>query len=291
MNTFTPSSPILVLGASGLLGSYMVQQLPGAILLTPSHAELDITQSDQVRTFMDKHTPSLIINCAAYTDVRTAEQNPPLAEAINAGAVQTLAQAAHEHNIRLIQVSTDYVFDGYKPSPYTEEDEPNPHTVYGKSKWAGEQAIANQLDPALSVIIRTSWLGTPTQGLIATLFGQLKTQDELCLTNSIISSPTRADSLARIIARMVATPSLHGMFHVSSNGEVTPYQLAHELQKQALTLRLIDRPKKLCTGYIDSVPRPAYSYLDGQKIEQALSIPLEPWQQVVSHFLASQPHL
>ncbi len=280
-----------MLGASGLLGACVVRQLQASPLLTPSHAQLDITHREQVQTFVDKHTPSLIINCAAYTDVRTAEQNPPLAFAVNAEAVVTLAQVATQHQVRLIHISTDYVFDGYKTSPYTEEDTPNPQTVYGMSKWQGEQAIADRLDPALRVVIRTSWLCSPTQGLLAALFGQLKTQDELLLTDTITSSPTRADSLARIIALIVAKPSLHGVFHASSHGAVTPYQLAQELQKQALAQGLQDRPKKLCTGYTDAVPRPAYSYLCSKKIEQALGITLEPWQQMVSHFLAPQRHL
>jgi dTDP-4-dehydrorhamnose reductase len=292
MNPLTSSSPILVVGASGLLGSFVVKHLKNSPLLTPSHAQLDITQRQQVFAFMAAHQPRLIINCAAYTDVRASEHTTHLAMAVNAVAVQTLAEVSAQHKARLIHISTDYVFAGQKTTPYTENDTPNPQTVYGMSKWQGEQAMTHSLKPELGVILRTSWLCSPQQGLLVALFSQLKNAPELCLEDRITSSPTWVHSLAQVIAILAIQPHLHGVFHVSARGAVTPYQLAQELQTQALEKGLLVTQKILRTGYKDTLVRPAYSSLCGQKLEKKLGWQQEPWQQVVTKFLASQqPHL
>jgi len=151
---------ILVTGGNGQLGSELKEitpNFPDYNFLFTDVSDLDITAHDEVRAFIERNNINIIINCAAYTAVDKAESEPKLSDAINNLAVANFAQIANEKNIKLIHISTDYVFDGTNHKPYVETDTPNPKSVYGQTKLDGELAM-RKINPINSIIIRTSWV-------------------------------------------------------------------------------------------------------------------------------------
>jgi dTDP-4-dehydrorhamnose reductase len=225
---------MLLLGAQGQLGHALAQTLPvlGQVLAL-GRQQADLTQAESLRALLDQHQPQLIVNAAAYTAVDKAEQEPGVAHAINAQAPAVLAQWAAAHGAVLVHYSTDYVFDGQSPQPYTEVDVPAPQSVYGQSKWAGERAV--QAAGGRHLVFRTSWVvGAHGGNFLKTMLRLGAERDSLRVVADQHGAPTAAADLAAALAhiacRLASEPDAPtGTFHFSNAGQTTWADFATEI--------------------------------------------------------------
>jgi len=254
----------------------------GSLTRADSHS-LDVTDVDQVNKIVESSKPTWIINCAAYTAVDKAEDEPDLAQQVNGQAVANLASAALSVGAKLCQISTDYVFNGKEgDSPFKEEDLTQPCGVYGSSKFVGEKAVKEIL-PDDHLIIRTSWLhGLNGANFLATMLRLGKEVPELKIVSDQIGSPTYTPWLAEMIARLIESDA-RGTFHVSSTGNISWYDFAKEIFSQAgVDIKLSKQSTK------DSgrpAPRPAFSTFSLGKLESFLNISCIDWKEGVSRHL------
>ena len=219
---------ILVTGSKGQLGSELKEITPNFSeynFLFTDVSDLDITAHDEVRRFIEINNINVIINCAAYTAVDKAESEPELADAINHLAVANFAQIAKENNIKLIHISTDYVFDGRNHKPYLETDVTNPQSVYGQTKLDGE-LIIQKINPSNSIIIRTSWVYSKFgNNFVKTMLRLAETRDEISVVFDQVGSPTNAADLAKAILDIL--PKIKNknveVFHYSNEGVCSWY--------------------------------------------------------------------
>jgi dTDP-4-dehydrorhamnose reductase len=291
---------ILITGGEGQLGTELIAQSKahGIEVLAPTLAQMDLTNPARVSVFWDAFQPEALINAAAYTAVDRAETEPDLAFAVNAAAPVHLAGCCRRDGIPLIHISTDYVFDGLKGSPYLEEDPISPLGVYGRSKAEGESAVRSAIDRHL--IIRTSWLySAHGANFVKTVMRLAAERDELRIVDDQLGSPTSAADLAgailSITGRLGAGEELFwGTYHYCGNGVTSWCGLARHVletlveQGHMTSFRLTP----IATAqYPTPARRPAYSALDCRRIETAFGITRPPWQtsveKVVSRLLAA----
>lgn len=272
-------SKILVTGAEGQLG-YTLQVLSAQHRhlqwqFTDVHT-LDITDKSAIQQWFDKHTPDVCINCAAYTKVDLAEQEPAMARLINATAVGYLADACAHHNTRLIHISTDFVFDGLQSHPYTTSDKPNPLGVYAATKWEGEQkAMAWKR----AVVVRTAWVYSPYgQNFMKTMLRLGAERDELRVVADQIGTPTSTFDLANaLIAIATAGDEVEGStFHYSNEGVASWYDFARAIIDMA-SLRCRVLPIST-SDYPTPARRPTYSVLDKSAIKEVLGLHIPYWR-------------
>jgi len=288
---------VVITGARGQLGQELVNICPIDVdLITFSHKELDITATKSLNELLTSMKPDVIINTASYTNVDLAESNSDLAFQINASAVAELASIAKKIHARLIQLSTDYIFDGQQLTPYKPSDTPNPINVYGQSKWLGEQlALTN--NPENTLIIRTSWLySTYQKNFVIKILQQLKSADDLNIVADQIGAPTWAHQLAKVIWATINNPKLTGTLHWSDAGHCSWYEFALSIHQQALKLGFIKSAKNLKPILSESLTapatRPAYSVLDTQETTKILGIMPIHWQENLMQMLRiSNKHL
>jgi dTDP-4-dehydrorhamnose reductase len=275
---------ILVTGANGQLGNELREL---SVLYTDytfvfiSRSELDLSNSKAIQTwFLDK-TFDVIINCAAYTAVDKAESEQALANAINATAVDTLARIAKEKAISLMHISTDYVFDGKSSKPYSETDTPHPQGVYGQSKLDGEEAML-AINPAKSIIIRTSWLYSSfCNNFVKTMLRLGKEREELGVIYDQVGTPTYARDLAQAILSIIQHPNLNDqksteIYHFSNEGVCSWYDFAlaiYELSDIHCTVKPIET-----LDYPTPAKRPHYSLLNKAKIKNTFDITIPYWK-------------
>ena len=261
---------VLVTGANGQLGKTLqklCKENEDNIKFTfATKKELDITNTDQVKKYFLNNTFNYCINCAAFTNVEQAEKTPDIAFNINAEAVKNLAKACKKVNTILIHVSTDYVFDGEKESPYTELDTPNPINQYGKSKLLGEQHIQDILKHFF--IIRTSWLYSKEFGhnFYKTILDKTSTEKELFITDAQIGCPTDTVNLSRYIYKLIQSRSCDfGIKHFCDTKSMTWYGFA----KQILIENGLESKIKLVKAkkYHTFARRPKNSSLSNSKFE------------------------
>jgi dTDP-4-dehydrorhamnose reductase len=245
-------------------------------VVAPTHAQLDVGDRDQVLAGITQLTPDLIIHCAAWTAVDACEADPERAWRVNALACRHLAEAAALTDAHLVAVSTDYVFDGTQPDPYVEWDDPNPLSVYGRSKLGGEEEVRRLLPTA--TIVRTSWLcGPHSQNMVKTVLG-LATEDAdrpLRFVNDQRGCPTFTDDLAPALVQL-GVARRPGLFHVTNQGSATWFDLAREILKAAG--RDQDRVEPISTAELDPprpALRPANSVLDNAALRLS-GLPLLP---------------
>lgn len=261
---------ILVTGANGQLGQ-TIQELYekecnnyNFVFVTKEAA--DITDTNSLNKFFSSYHFKYCINCAAYTNVDKAEEQPELAHKVNAEGVKNLATICKEKGTILIHISTDYVFDGKKNEPYTEEDETNPINEYGKSKLAGEVFVKETLDAHF--IIRTSWLYSKYgKNFVKTISKKVAENADLKVVNSETGTPTNCIDLTRFIFHLVTTENnKYGIFHFSNLGKATWYDFAVEIATQYPKYNL---NKLTPTDFFKTLAkRPRYSVLNKEKAER-----------------------
>ena len=276
---------ILVTGASGQLGM-AIQELrsdySAVDFIFASKDDLDITNQDSVINYLHSNEVDTIINTAAYTAVDKAENDKEAAFLINEKGVEYLAVASKAKGIKLIHISTDYVFDGSASMPYKEVDEVNPQTVYGKSKLAGEQ-ILQKIAPSQYCIIRTSWLYSKKgHNFYNTMLRLAKENKEISVVNDQWGSPTNATELAKVLIKigLLSSTAHNGIFHYSGVGACTWYAFAKAILEKYYpnkhTLYAVDS-----SSYPTAAPRPVYSVLDTTLIEKTFDITIVNWMSVI----------
>ena len=276
------SVKILVTGAHGQLGGDLVPVLLGHDVVAIDVDELDITDHEAVLAFITDLGPERVINCAAMTAVDACETNEELAWSVNATGVQNLAEACGLVGAHLLTVSTDYVFDGTKTGPYVESDTPNPKSVYGRSKLAGEAAAG-----ATATIVRTSWLsGEHGPNMVKTIVRLLSGDGQLRFVDDQVGCPTFAADLAPMVVRL-AVDAVPGVFHVTNQGPVSWFELAREIAVAAGADP--ERVESCATADLQPprpAPRPANSVLDSFNLRRLgyleLRHHLEPLEELVA---------
>ena len=273
------STNIVVTGSNGQLGRCIQLAAQGYKELNIdffSSSELDITSEEQISSLFTHSSIDYVINCAAYTNVEQAEKEPEKAYQVNAEGVRLLAQVCKENNAILIHISTDYVFDGSKSTPYTEEDIPNPINEYGRSKLAGEIYIQQILD--CYFIIRTSWLYSQFgKNFYKTILDKAERQSKLTIVDSEVGTPTNANDLAKLILDLINLRSdNYGLFHYSNTGQATWYDFAYEILKAYGKLDVVKLEK---TDYYPTfAKRPSYSVLCKSKIKRNFNLLPANWK-------------
>ena len=287
---------ILINGQHGQVSQELQRHLSHlGELVVLGREQLDLAQPEQIRQQVQRIRPDLIINAAAHTAVDQAESEPQLAFAINASAPGILAEQALELGVPLIHYSTDYVFDGSKPAPYTEDDAPNPLGVYGKSKLAGEQAISAVQGQHL--ILRTSWVySTHGRNFLLTMQRLLQEKPEMRIVADQIGAPTWAGTIARstlaLIERWQAgNPGAWGTYHLTAQGETSWFGFA-----QAIGEALREQGKPCAhllpipsSAYPTPAARPLNSRLDCSRLQREWGVSQADWQTALRECLAEQP--
>lgn len=267
---------ILVAGAEGQLGRALQEQ-PGSHVLVPlGHAALDITDLSAVREAVGQNRPDLLLNAAAFNDVDGAESNPEGAFRGNALGPRNLALASAEKRIPIVHVSTDYVFDGTSNRPYHEFDRPNPVSVYGLSKLAGEEAVRSL--NRRHYIVRTAWLYHATGRNFPNTILSLSERPEVRVVNDQIGSPTYAPHLAAALLSLIETGAF-GTFHLAGAGATSWYELTcalYDLLGIATAVRAVSTAE-----FPRPARRPSYSVLTTL---QRPEVRLPPWQHGLEAF-------
>ncbi len=259
---------ILVTGKDGQLG-YALQKLSeNQFEFTwkfTDRSELDITNSIRIRSVLKQFQPDWIINTAAYTDVDGAESNEEIAYKVNAVGPHILAKSAKEIGAKLVHISTDYVFDGTKKEPYSENDTPNPLQVYGKTKLKGELLIKDT--DITGFIIRTSWVyGNHGKNFVNTILKLAENKNEIQVVDDQFGSPTYVKDLAKVVIELLSKRQFSEMelYHFSNHGVISWFDFAKCI-KQLMNLDLKIQRINSC-DYYKSNYRPKYSVLDLKKI-------------------------
>ena len=245
--------------------------------------DLDITNTQQLESYFLKNEFDYCINCAAYTAVDLAEEQSDLAYAVNAEGPKYLAEVCQKHQVTLIHISTDFVFDGQKRIPYLETDAPNPLSVYGASKLQGERSIQETTEAYF--IIRTSWLYSEYgKNFIKTMLSLSETLNEISVVSDQIGSPTYAGDLAEVLIQIVLSSSTnYGVYHYSNSGTISWYDFAVEIFKQfGKTIEV--KPIKT-KDYPTAAKRPKFSALNTIKIENNFDCTIKDWQRSLNKVL------
>lgn len=269
---------VLLTGAYGQLGRCLLDRVPAEwILLACGSAELDITDRPAVERVVKKFRPDVIINAAAYTAVDKAETDRIRAMKVNAIGPENLAIAAHQQGARLIHLSTDYVFDGSKKTPYTESDLPCPINFYGLSKWEGEKRVFSVLPDA--VVIRTSWVFSEYgANFVKTMLRLAETRSEISVVNDQFGCPTYAGDLAQAIITLASRAEAAGVYHYCGDVAVSWCEFAQAIFVAAQRDVLV---KGIGSAqYPMAAARPANSVLNTVRIA-ALGVEASDWQNRV----------
>ena len=270
---------ILVTGASGQLGQCLRQQLQNPTNISCYFAtkeDLDITNNEAVKSFFSEHNFDYCINTAAYTNVEKAESEQKMAFLVNAEGAHNIAKACNEHNVVLLHISTDYVFDGTKKTPYLEEDPTNPLNVYGASKLKGEQYISTSCSKHF--IIRTSWLYSLYGHNFLNSMLQFATQKKaLTITTQQKGTPTNANDVAQILITIIKTGNTrYGVYHFSNQGEGTWYDFARAIFKATGEIDSVNLAKT--KHYPTFAKRPNYSVLNCNKVQVTFNNKCSHWE-------------
>ena len=274
---------VLVTGAAGMLGSDLVPALEarGHRVAGLSRRDLDITDGRAVEAALVAHRPDCVVNCAAWTDVDGAEADEAGATRLNDRAAALLAAAATGVGASYVFISTDYVFDGTRGTPYVESDPTEPIGAYGRSKLGGETSVA--VANPRTWIVRTSWLyGRHGKNFVETMLGLADTEPEVLVVSDQVGCPTYALHLAAALAELVEGDA-YGVHHIAGSGECSWFDFAQEIFDQwgaetrvmAATTEMLARP----------APRPAYSVL---RSERRGALVLPHWRRGIAEYLAER---
>lgn len=270
---------VLVTGGSGQLGQalqFVAADYPEIEFHFASSAEADITDKEKLIAVFERLKPDFCVNAAAYTAVDKAESEPEKAALINVTGAKNLAEICKAFNATLIHISTDFVFDGSKQSPYSETDATNPQGVYGQTKLLGERAIENT--GGKYYIVRTSWLYSQFgANFMKTMLRLASERDSLNIVNDQIGTPTHAVDLAHAIAKIIlSTKHEYGLYHYSNEGVASWYDFAKKIFE--INNVKIDVNPIPTSQFPTPAKRPAYSVLDKSKIKRVFGVSVRDWQ-------------
>ena len=285
---------ILVTGANGQLGrsihKIVINNELRNVFVFVGRGELDFSQNDNIEKYFKENSFDVVVNCAAYTAVDKAESEIELTNQINHLAVRKLAEIAYKKNIKLIHISTDYVFDGIGGKPYKETDKTNPINVYGKTKLAGEKALQEAM-PTNAIIIRTSWLYSEYgNNFVDTMLKLGKERDKLNVVNDQIGSPTYATDLANAILKIIENKNYQTkspateIYHYSNKGKVSWYEFAKEIFELADIHCAV---KPITTKqYPTPAKRPKNTLMNKAKIAKTFSVGISDWKESLNTCIA-----
>jgi len=283
-----PCSPpkLLLLGKDGQLGWELFRSLASVFeVVATGREDVDLADVGRLRACVRRIRPTIIVNAAAYTAVDKAESEPELARAVNAVAPAVLAEESSRLHIPLVHFSTDYVFDGRKSIPYTENDPPNPTSVYGETKLAGEEAVRHSNPRHL--IFRLSWLyGTRGSNFFLTMLRFAWAGRRPSVVDDQIGSPTSSRPVAEAVASVVhdvwlTEPECWGTYHLSAAGRTSWYSFAREIFSEISRLEGGEQVSPLAiptTDYPAAAIRPAFSVLSNKKAAERLGIRMADWR-------------
>jgi len=290
---------ILLLGRNGQLG----HELRGPLAcigdtVARSREEADLADIASLRRALDEAGPDVVVNAAAHTDVDGAERDPEAARKINRDGVAFLGEEAKKRRFALVHVSTDFVFDGEKKTPYVETDEPRPVNAYGQSKLEGERALEELGAPA--IVLRTAWVySLRRKSFVTAILRAAREREELRVVADQVGNPTFCRDLAQAIAMIVyalrddvfaSFDELRGVYHLAGEGEVSRYDFARailELDPKREEQRVQKVLPIASNEYPLPARRPAYSSLSSAKIHEALGIRLPHWRDALERAFAS----
>ncbi len=284
---------ILLVGSNGQVGQELERLLPPEQTLSVSRSQFDLAHPEKLRDAIRQYQPNLIINAAAYTAVDRAESESELAHVVNATAPIVMAEEAQHLNASLIHLSTDYVFDGQKNTPYLASDLTNPTSVYGKSKLAGELGTQTMCDRHF--IFRTAWVyGTyGKSNFVKTMLRLGSDREQLRVVVDQVGSPTWAKQIAgsivEILPQLRAEQMTPGVYHLTNSGIASWYDFAIAIFEEARSLgwklKVEEIVPILSADYPTPAQRPAYSVLDCQKISGILGVHPPHWRQGLRQML------
>jgi dTDP-4-dehydrorhamnose reductase len=277
---------VLVTGREGQLARGLLEAADsiGVQVLVIGRPEIDLADGKSVTAAIARECPDIVVNAAAYTAVDRAESEPAVAHAVNALGAEAVARACAAYAIPIIQISTDYVFDGMKDSPYIENDVTAPVNVYGCTKLEGEQRVAQACQQHL--ILRTAWVYSPWgANFVKTMLRLAATRPSIGVVDDQRGSPTSAPHLARIVleiaARVVANPAgaRWGIYHAVAGGETTWFGFAREVFRHAVVqgLPVAEIAPITTSAYPTPARRPANSRLNCEKLRLAFGLELPDW--------------
>ena len=292
-------SNILVTGSKGQLGLELVSlesNFQNYTFFFTDKNNLDITNFEAVSTFVSKNNIAIIINCAAYTNVDKAEEEPDLAAKINYLAVENLAKIAKKQHLKLVQISTDYVFDGLASAPYNESAKTNPQSVYGSTKLSGEKLVA-EANPK-HLILRTSWVfGIEGNNFVKTMLRIGSERDELSVVGDQTGSPTFAGDIAEALLGICQIYQSDGdiqwsTYHYCGAGKTTWHQFASEIIQRGYDAELIKALPQihpiLTENYPTPATRPLNSCLDCSRFESSFpTIGIKNWEDGLKELISS----
>ncbi len=282
---------VLLTGGTGQLGSALQRTAPeGLHIFAPSRDDFDLSKPSRLGALVARAAPDVLINAGAYTAVDRAESEANLARAINADAVIAMAEAMDELGGRLVQISTDFVFDGRSSQPYGPDDAKRPLSVYGKTKSLGEDGAGKG-----DMIVRASWVyGAGHSNFVTTMLRLMRERDELSVVSDQIGAPTWANGLAEAVWGLIGRGA-QGIFHHSDSGSASWYDFAVAIQEEALSIGLLDREVPIrpieTHEYPTPAVRPAFSRLDCSKTSKLLGEYQAPWRQNLRMMLMEEQTL
>ena len=278
------ASPLVVVtGAAGMLGSALMDLTPASVAAVGVDlVDGDLSILDGARSTLAPARPTVVIHCAAYTDVEGCTQQPARAHQHNAIATGNVAQVCAEMGARLLYISTDYVFDGTKGAPYNEDDQPRPLNAYGESKLAGERATQQLVDNSL--IVRTQWLfGPGGKNFVDAIVTKARQEEEVRVVADEYGSPTYTHDLAGALWKL-ALADVHGIVHVTNSGYCSWAQLARcALDAAGLEAVAVEEISR--DDWPSPTRRPRFAVLDNRRWQQLGFIPLRPWQEAVGEYI------
>jgi len=276
---------VLITGAQGQLGQQLLNiDHEKFILIGLTKEQLDITNYKQCLTQIERVKPDIIIHCAAYTAVDQAESEKDKAFLINEQGTLNLVKASHTQNCKFVYISTDYVFDGLSASPYEVDDTPNPQTIYGQTKLAGERVVQQYHEKYF--IVRTSWVfGQYGHNFAKTMLKLAAQGKPISVVNDQIGSPTYTYHLAQFIYNLIETEQ-YGVYHATNSGQCSWYDFASYIFEKST----IDVALTPCTTeqFPRPAKRPAYSVLSDKQVKLSGLPSLPHWKQAVDHFINQQ---
>jgi dTDP-4-dehydrorhamnose reductase len=279
---------VLIVGALGMLGRDLLKVFAkGYEVIGVDKEEIDITRQGATIKIIKEIVPTVVINAAGYTDVDGCEKKMRKAFAVNGEGARNLAKGCRDNGAKLVYISTDYIFDGEKKTPYRESDTPNPLNIYGESKLMGERYVEDLLDNYL--IVRTQWLyGRHGRNFVETILALARERDKIEVVHDQKGAPTYTADLSKAIAVLVRK-DLRGTFHVSNKGSCSWYDFALEIVRLAgvggveivpVSSTDLNRPAK----------RPLYSVFNCQRLQQEAGIEMRPWQETLKDYFARRGH-